>query len=1736
MTRKLNAFLFFSLFYISSGWGQPAHTHLRYSDMLDNGSSTALGEMVNSGGKFISGKGWQAVSQNSQLKITLPEGLPFEGTFIINVTNFDPVSQNLPDDVKQHIVNMYSQGNGNKDIFETDGAWWNIRTGMGYSTGEGMAGFKFLSAPRGIDSRDEERCMESSTWRTNRVYELKVIWTQSKSYFFVDGVQQSELPFQGQVEPFRYIFIGKDNLLYGYAAQPGPIYFNLRIYLKDELPQAPFDFTDITGESGTGGFSASGYGRGVSFTDVNLDGSPDIFVSNANNNSSTPDLLYLNYGSNLFQEEAVDRGVSDEGLSHSIVNADFDNDGDLDAFFANMPANDGSSLGRNTLYRNEGEGYFSNFTDSAGIAAENNTTRGAIALDIDNDGDLDLFAANWAKPNEMYLNDGSGKMTRVHRGADGIEENSALFGRQGVAAADFDNDGDVDIYVCRRREGTQPAPNWLFVNDGAGQFSEEAAARGVAVDGQSNGAAFADVDRDGDLDLFVVQTAAVTDSLPKLGAFLNRGDGTFEDRTNVFDITMSGYSLVFGDIDNDSDPDLYLICNDETDTAARPKLYLNDGAGHFAHTACPELEVIAKDARGCAYGDIDLDGDIDFYLACNKGTNFLLRNDLGNSNHYIDVLCRGPKGDYGGFGSRVSIYQAGHIGDPAYLLGYQESVSNFGYMSQNQPALHFGLGQQVSCDVRIDLTDGQVYEYPNVSADQTLAMKEKPALLLAYVSGDNQTGFIERTLNQPLVVKVTDSEDGAQSGVSVTFVVTQGGGSTFEAQPVLTDEFGIASSHLILGKQAGENLVEARCQNAQGSPVLFSATASVPPVYLTKLSGDNQTGTVAHPLADSVVVQASNPDSWPAVNYPVVFTVQPGNGNLDGVATRTILTNSMGQAAVRWTLGSKVGTNRISAASADSTAEFAAEAIAGNPATLQKVGGDDQQPIPGQAFPEPFVVKVADQFDNPVAGQAVNFAVASGGGKINGDTVAVVITNQAGLASVNWTAGPYLGPENILLACAAFNGAPLQDSPCEWLYEGVSVDPDKSSLSATGPVKADGISQAQVIVELRDQSDAPLPGLTVRFIVSGLEPPLPIPEIVTNTSGRATASFASTKAGTFVAKAMVLGLNLMLADSAVVVFEPLPQVPDSIVLVSGNNQTGVVGTTLPQPLVVRVLDKVKQPVKSYPVRFAVVLGGGSLAGKSQFDALTDSSGLASAALTLGTVAGHDNNVIEVRVDSAANSPVIYFASAAAGEAITLEKVAGDKQVGYPSSMLPTDLVVKAKDQFSNPVEDTPIVFSPLDGGQLLTPQPVLTDSNGLAGCYVVLGPISGVLLYHFEARLPNGTSAIFSASAMCCDIIQLVSVSPDTQVIQAGSNQGFELKVWAVDPYLNPARDTPIIFSLIQGNSFWTSTTILTGSDGIATCQITTVFDQGVYTFQAKHDSSQLTFTIIALAAPNHAPEILAWQPPNDEVMTAHYGERMDFKITHATDADGDSLFFSWWLDHILVGNDTSFSFIPNVSLPSRITVTGIVHDKKDSSFIHWQVKLQSTLVELSSFIASFGEASRVCLAWQVRSESDLSGFNVLRSRIESGLYEKINSGLIVNSASGQGKYAFEDREVHAGARYYYKLEEVSRYGQTALHGPVSVSVALPERIVLLQNYPNPFNPTTNITFELPERMTAAVHIYNLNGQLVSVLAEGEMEAGYHSVVWSGLDSQGQSMPSGVYYYRLEAGHFVQLRKLVLMK
>lgn len=295
--------------------------------------------------------------------------------------------------------------------------------------------------------------------------------------------------------------------------------------------------------------------------------------------------------------------------------------------FTAIPASESGITGENPY--DEGSMWSSKYTEFQGGAIGT----GIAAGDVDGDGLVDLYVVNKVRPNQLFRQTAPFKFEDItdHAGVPG----TAAW-QTGATFADIDNDGDLDLYVCQFN-----VPNLLFINDGSGHFTEEAEARGVGLNSSSVVGAFADYDRDGDLDLFVV-TNVVNAALSPDGEpdtlFRNNGDGTFVDvtaATGISDETARGHSATWFDANDDGWPDLYVA----NDFAKPDHLYQNNGDGTFTDTANRDLSSTPWFAMGSDFGDINNDGLTDLFVADMAGTtHFKSKVTMGDMGGLVDSM------------------------------------------------------------------------------------------------------------------------------------------------------------------------------------------------------------------------------------------------------------------------------------------------------------------------------------------------------------------------------------------------------------------------------------------------------------------------------------------------------------------------------------------------------------------------------------------------------------------------------------------------------------------------------------------------------------------------------------------------------------------------------------------------------------------------------------------------------------------------------------------------------------------------------------------------------------------------------------------------------------------------------------------------------------------------------------------------------------------------------------------
>lgn len=469
--------------------------------------------------------------------------------------------------------------------------------------------------------------------------------------------------------------------------------FDRTVSRSDPASTTKLSFTDIWKGPKLDG------GHGAMWADVDNDNLPDLYLPLIISNT-LPDLFMHNKGDGDFLEEGARRGIDDpDGGSHGAAWCDLDNDGDYD-LINGTTFDDGNGI-QNNVFRNNGKGDFTEIKPGA-IEAREEATRAFISFDMDRDGDLDLFGvSNYqgsADPaderNEVYRNEGNFRFTAITSG----ELQRAPAG-QGATDTDYDGDGDIDVLAANRT-----GPVNVLQNDGKGDFTLiDPSSIGIRHRAQ-DGVTTADIDNDADLDLLL------TGSGGQGHLYRNNGDGTFTHTRSFFG--ADGYMGGFADLDNDTDLDLYF--------AGDTKVFLNDGTGTFS--AGPAVPVKGKnDPRGVAFADLDNDGDMDFAIGDKRAhRNYIIRNDLRGGGNWLKVRLVSANGQAGAFGARTSIYPSGQAGGT--VLGTRESQSNYGYLGQNDPVLHFGLGQRKKVDVVVTFLDGTTATRTNVAANQRIVI------------------------------------------------------------------------------------------------------------------------------------------------------------------------------------------------------------------------------------------------------------------------------------------------------------------------------------------------------------------------------------------------------------------------------------------------------------------------------------------------------------------------------------------------------------------------------------------------------------------------------------------------------------------------------------------------------------------------------------------------------------------------------------------------------------------------------------------------------------------------------------------------------------------------------------------------------------------------------------------------------------------------------------------------------
>lgn len=444
-------------------------------------------------------------------------------------------------------------------------------------------------------------------------------------------------------------------------------------------------FTDVTIETGVGD---SGYGMGAVAADYDGDGHTDLYVTNFGRN-----VLFRNQGDGTYADVTNQAGVACPQLSTSAAFADIDRDGDLDLYVCNYVQytleNDAACYFKDlriycgpndyqgiadTLYRNNGDGTFTDITKAAGVFEPTTRGLGVVFTDVNNDGFIDIYVANDMTPNTLFVNQGNGKFREegVLRGCayngDGIAN-----GSMGVDAGDYDNDGDIDLWVTN----FSLEANCIMENDGTGAFFDMTFDIGLAAPSfyaLGFGTRFIDFDNDGWLDLIV-------------------GNGHIWDNVDQIDSKLD-YS--------------------------QPVQLFHNQRGTFTDvTSKIGLDKNSYVVRGLLCGDIDNDGDTDVVLCQSNRPAVILRNEIGHQGKWLSVKLVGLDKNREAIGARVRLTANG-------ITQTREVICGASYLAGNDLRLLFGIGDADQIEqLAVRWADASTQTFGPLTSQKFLVLRQK---------------------------------------------------------------------------------------------------------------------------------------------------------------------------------------------------------------------------------------------------------------------------------------------------------------------------------------------------------------------------------------------------------------------------------------------------------------------------------------------------------------------------------------------------------------------------------------------------------------------------------------------------------------------------------------------------------------------------------------------------------------------------------------------------------------------------------------------------------------------------------------------------------------------------------------------------------------------------------------------------------------------------------------------------
>lgn len=552
------------------------------------------------------------------------------------------------------------------------------------------------------------------------------------------------------------------------------------------------------------------FGSGVSFCDFNNDGLDDLSFTMTNDSLR----FYLNNGEGF---DLLPSFAYANGEAKHILWVDYDNDGDKDFM---LTINDGRFI----LYQNDGEMNFTDVSEDAGLATVNERHYGASFADYDRDGDLDFYICTYAlnpgidpyhAMNHLYRNNGDGTFTDVTEDA-GVGDGVRLSFQS--VWIDYDQDGWPDLFVINDRIHA----NSLYRNNGDGTFEDVSVSAGITFAGQDPmTATVADVDHDGDMDIYLTNTGIVG-KMPKM--LIDNGDGTFTDHAADFGVTVPDWTwgAVWIDFNNDSSHDLYVTTGNPNplQNPTQDYFFQDTGGNNFVSGNALFTDVLAAKSFSAAKGDVNNDGYADIAVLNKDPWEPFIWENSGGDNNYVKISVQGTASNRDAIGTWIRVY----AGENTYT---HYTLCGENYLAQNSQHHIFGLGDLTEIDsLTATYPSGHMDVYYDLPVNTHHTLIEGDTYT-ASISADGPLGFCEGGIltlsggiHESYLWSTGDTTQEITVTTSGTYTLLAGNASGVTASDTVVVEVFPAPDLL-------ESIVNVSCADSADASILLENTTGV---------------------------------------------------------------------------------------------------------------------------------------------------------------------------------------------------------------------------------------------------------------------------------------------------------------------------------------------------------------------------------------------------------------------------------------------------------------------------------------------------------------------------------------------------------------------------------------------------------------------------------------------------------------------------------------------------------------------------------------------------------------------------------------------------------------------------------------------------------------------------------------------------------------------------------------------